>query len=326
MPKPKQKLFVLGGGLIGWHVRALAPKFNYEQPDYSDWDNDDFSCPSTVQTMQYKERNSIILNCMGYSVGLNENLNYPLKSCHINNQVGTNPINALAQMNLEDQPTRYISLLTSCAYGESLEPLEEKDFLTFRPHDSVEPHAIAKRITFLTGTYAFREKGLQCYGYVLNNLYGGKNEKLKGGKIVGTLIGRFKEAIEQGNKTIVLWGKNGQARREVVNVLDASLMILDSIDKYNNIFEPINLGSGQDYTIKEIAETIADVMGYNGKIEWDHTKPEGAQRKILSVDKMNFHNIRKPVLSLREGIDMTVRWFNDNSYDYLSDYYKKAGL
>lgn len=325
MPKPKQKLFVMGNGLLGFHIRALSEKLGYIQPNYNYWDNDDLSCLSTLQTIQYAERNSIVLNAIGYSCGMKENMDFPLKSCYINAQVGTNPINALAQMNLEDQPTRYISLLTSCAYGESLEPLEEKDFLTFRPHDSVEPHAIAKRITFLTGTYAFREKGLQCYGYILNNLYGPK-DKLKGGKIVGTLIGRFKETIEQGNKTIVLWGKNGQCKREVVNVLDGSLMILDSIDKYNNIFEPINLGSGQDYTVKEIAETIADVMGYNGKIEWDHTKPEGAQRKILSVDKMNFHNIRKPVLSLREGIDMTVRWFNDNSYDYLSDYYKKAGL
>lgn len=322
----KLKIHVLGNGLIGHHLKAIINRLGYNQSNYDYWANDDITSLSTVQTIQYLEKADIFINAAGYSCGLAENLNYPLKSCYINAQVGINPINALAQLAPENQPCKYISLLTSCAYGESLEPLEEKDFLTYRPHESVEPHAIAKRLVFLTGTYAFREKGLQCHGYILNNIYGAKNEKLKGGKIVGTLIGRFKEAIKNKDKTIVLWGKNGQCKREVVNCLDSALMIADAIEKYSDIYEPINLGSGQDYTVKEIAETIADVMGYNGKIEWDHTKPEGAQRKILSVDKMNFHNIRKPVLSLREGIDMTVRWFNDSSYDYLSDYYKKAGL
>ena len=315
-------LCVMGRGLIGGAIREIASKVGLTQPDYSDFDGQDLTDGFELTSLQMRQPSKVYINAIGLSTGMKEVMENPWFTFYRNTQSAIKPIEALPFCT--PRPDKYVTILTSCSYPDSVEPLKEENFLKGDPNPTIESHAYAKRNGFLAGRFIHKQIGFHAFGYVLNNTYGSR-DKFYGGKIVGTLIGRFDEAIKNGDNSITLWG-TGNAKREVLYNLDCALMIVDAISKYNDVNEPINLGSGKDYTIKEIAETVADVMGFDGKIEWDHTKPEGAQRKILSVDKMNSLNIKKPVLSLREGIDLTVKWFRDTNYDYLTDYCKKAGL
>ena len=131
------------------------------------------------------------------------------------------------------------------------------------------------------------------------------------GHVLSALIRRFHEAKMEGKDRIILWG-SGNPRREFIfseDVADASIFAMQNADKLQNMH--YNIGTGIDYTIKELAEIVSQIVGYKGRIEWDTTKPDGAPRKLL--DSSNFVDIGwRPSIGLEDGLRITYEWFLEN--------------
>jgi GDP-L-fucose synthase len=142
------------------------------------------------------------------------------------------------------------------------------------------------------------------------NLYGpGDNFDLESSHVLPALIRRFHEAVESGAESVMLWG-TGTPRREFLHVDDLGRAIVHLLDRYDEP-GPINVGVGEDVTIRHLAELVADVVGFTGEIVFDPSRPDGTPRKLLDVSRIRALGW-EPRISLRDGIESTHRWFVEN--------------
>lgn len=202
------------------------------------------------------------------------------------------------------------SLISSCAYPPEL-PLKEANFFAGKPHDSVEAHGFAKKLLVEYGRQIKKQHGMDCINVVVNHVYGPyDNFDPNKTKVVGSLIKKFSDAKKNNDKFVELWG-NGQARREFIYVDDVAKYLPIIFENYNDSFEVINLGCGQDYSILDLAHLICDLIGYNGKIKW-LGGDDGQKRKLLDNTKIT--NLLGPLefIPLDEGIWKTIDWFKKN--------------
>ncbi len=146
------------------------------------------------------------------------------------------------------------------------------------------------------------------------NLYGpNDNFDINNGHVLPSLIAKFHGSLEKSEHWVVkLWG-DGSPKREFLHVDDLAEACVKCMHDYDDE-EPINVGTGEDVTIKELAETIVDVVGYKNYYEWDTSKPNGTPRKVLNVDKMKSLGW-EPKIGLREGIESTYEWYKENVRD-----------
>jgi GDP-L-fucose synthase len=143
-----------------------------------------------------------------------------------------------------------------------------------------------------------------------SNLYGpGDNFNLKNSHVLPALIRKFHEAKESNKDSVEVWG-TGTPKREFIYIDDLAKACLFLMNNYNNS-EIINIGVGEDVSIKELAETIKDEVGFKGEIKWDTSKPDGTPRKLLDVSKLKVLGW-KPTTILKEGVKKTYTWFLDN--------------
>jgi GDP-L-fucose synthase len=178
----------------------------------------------------------------------------------------------------------------------------------------LEPTNQAYAMAKISGIYyieAHREQyGRHWISAMPTNLYGPKdNFDLQSSHVLPAFIRRFHEAKVSGAPTVTVWG-TGAPRREFLHVDDlaqACLMLLDNYDSP----ETINVGWGEDLPIRELAETVADVVGFEGEIEWDTSKPDGMPRKLLDTSRINALGW-KPTITLREGLTSTYDWYVTN--------------
>lgn len=203
--------------------------------------------------------------------------------------------------------TKVITPLTSCGYPPLDEPVPESMYLEGCPHSSIEAHGYARRFMFIYAKQLNKQHGNRFIFTVFNNLYG-PNDRFNQPdrlKVCGTLIKRFCDAKKSEAKEVVIWG-DGSTKREFMYQDDAAESLFKCLESYDDYSEPINIGWGQDNSIKELAELIKKIVGYKGKIVYDVEKPSGASRKILDVSKMK--NVLKwePQISLEEGIKLTA--------------------
>ena len=155
---------------------------------------------------------------------------------------------------------------------------------------------------------AYRQQyGFNAISLMPTNLYGpGDNFHPENSHVMPGLMRRFHEAKVNNTPSVVCWG-HGLVKREFLHVDDLADACYTCMQKYEED-EHINVGTGEDVTIKELAETVSDVVGYEGKIEWDTSKPSGTPRKVMNVDKMKALGW-EPKHSLREGIESTYKWY-----------------
>ncbi|MGP3974970.1 GDP-L-fucose synthase family protein [Streptomyces sp. 8N114] len=203
---------------------------------------------------------------------------------------------------------RLLFLGSSCIYPKHApQPITEEALLTGALEPTNEPYALAK-IAGITQIRAHREQyGASYISAMPTNLYGpGDNFDLETSHVLPALVRRFHEAKRNGAEEVVLWG-SGTPRREFLHVDDlarACLLLLRAYDAAS----PVNVGCGEDLTIAELAGTVADVVGYEGRIGWDTSRPDGTPRKLLDVSRL-FKLGFRPEISLREGIRSTYEWW-----------------
>lgn len=241
--------------------------------------------------------------------GIHANSTYPVEFLSENLQIETNLIDACHAANI----SRVLFLGSSCIYPKnSPQPIKEEYLLTGPLEPTNEAYALAK-ISGLKLIEAYRKQyGHTWISAMPTNLYGpGDNFDLQNSHVLPALIRRFAEAHETGTDTVTLWG-TGTPRREFLHSDDLANACLLLLKEYDDA-EPINIGSGQDLAISDLARLIAEIVGFRGDTKWDTSKPDGTPRKVLDVSKL--HNLGwSPAITLRDGIEKTFLDFRTQAH------------
>lgn len=207
----------------------------------------------------------------------------------------------------KNAPKRIVGIGSSCAYPGTLqEDFKEEDYEVGELHPSVAGFAATKRLLL----QKMRASGLPYQFPILSNMYGPFDSfDPQRSHVVAALIRRFVQARLEGQEEVRCWG-SGKPERECLFVDDAAEGIARLIE--NGQDGPLNLGTGQGISIAELAQTIADVVGYQGRIEWDPTKPDGAPRKVLNINRLESTLNWCPQTPLMEGLRTTLSWYQAN--------------
>ncbi len=236
--------------------------------------------------------------------GIHANSTYPVEFLTENVQLQSNLMDAAHAAGVD----RLLFLGSSCIYPKFAEqPIREDSLLTGPLEPTNEAYAIAKIAGIRLADGYRSEYGRDWISAMPTNIYGpGDNFDLETSHVLPALIHRFHSAREQGLDSVTLWG-SGNALREFLyseDLAEASLFLLDHYHEPG----PINVGFGQDLSIRELAELVASIVGFEGTIEWDESKPNGTPRKIL--DSRRIRELGwSPTVQLRDGIGRTYEWF-----------------
>jgi GDP-L-fucose synthase len=236
--------------------------------------------------------------------GIVANSMFPVKFLSENLQIETNLLDGAHAAGVE----RLLFLGSSCVYPKFADqPVKEEYLLTGALEKTNEPYALAK-IAGLKLVEAYRQEfGHRWISAMPTNLYGpGDNFDLQNSHVLPALIRKFHEAKLSNASSVTLWG-SGNPRREFLHSDDlarASLFLLENYDED----VAINVGFGEDSSIKELAEMVREIVGFSGSVEWDQSKPDGTPRKLLDISKITRLGW-KPVTELRAGIRSTYKWY-----------------
>ena len=204
---------------------------------------------------------------------------------------------------------KFIAIGTVCAYPKFTPvPFKEEDLWNGYPEETNAPYGLAKKM-LLVQAQAYRKQYNFNAIYLLPvNLYGpGDNFDPKSSHVIPALIHRIHLAKKNNNPYVTVWG-TGKASREFLYVKDAAEGIFLASEKYNKP-EPVNLGSGMEITIKELAEVIKRLAGFKGKIRWDTSRPDGQPRRCLDISKANDEFGFKAKTNFKQGLEETIKWY-----------------
>ena len=240
--------------------------------------------------------------------GILANSTYPVDFLSENLQIQVNVLDAA----LEQRVPRVLFLGSSCIYPKFADqPIREDSLLTGLLEPTNDAYAIAKIAGILQIQAVRRQYGLPWISAMPTNLYGpGDNFSPTGSHVLPALIRRYDEALASGAESVTNWG-TGSPRREFLHVDDMASACLHLLEHFDGP-QQVNVGTGEDQTIKEIAELVASAVGYTGRIEWDTTKPDGTPRKLLDVTTLRGSGW-SPAVTLDRGIETTVAWYRENA-------------
>jgi GDP-L-fucose synthase len=239
--------------------------------------------------------------------GILANSTYPVDFLSDNIRIQVNVLDAALAADVE----RLLFLGSSCIYPKFAEqPIREDSLLTGHLEPTNDAYAIAKITGILHIQAVRRQYGLPWISAMPTNLYGpNDNFSPTSSHVLPALIRRYDEAVRSGAKSVTNWG-TGSPRREFLHSDDMADACLHILEHYDGP-EQVNVGSGTDVTIREIAETVASVVGYTGDTEWDSTKPDGTPQKLLDVSKLA-HAGWTSKISLHDGLERTVAWYREH--------------
>jgi GDP-L-fucose synthase len=239
--------------------------------------------------------------------GILANSTYPVDFLSDNLRIQSNVLDAALANDVE----RVAFLGSSCIYPKFAEqPIREDSLLTGHLEPTNDAYAIAKIAGILNIQAVRRQYGLPWISAMPTNLYGpNDNFSRSGSHVLPALIRRYDEAAKAGAASVTNWG-TGTPRREFLHSDDMADAVLHLLEHYDGP-EQVNVGTGSDVTIREIAETIAGVVGFEGETRWDTTKPDGTPQKLLDVSKLADAGWTSKI-SLADGLDRTVAWYRDH--------------
>ena len=239
--------------------------------------------------------------------GILANSTYPVEFLSDNIRIQVNVLDAARHAGVE----RLLFLGSSCIYPKFADqPIREDALLTGTLESTNDAYAIAKIAGILHVQAVRRQYGLPWISAMPTNLYGpNDNFSSTSSHVLPALIRRYDDAVTSGSSSVTNWG-TGSPRREFLHADDMADACLHLLEHYDGA-EQVNVGSGTDLTIREIAQTVASAVGYTGETNWDTTKPDGTPQKLLDVSKLAQVGWTAKI-SLREGIDRTVAWYHDH--------------
>jgi GDP-L-fucose synthase len=317
IPDDDRPIYVAGhGGMVGTAIQRRLQKAGAARVLTRSHAQLDLTEQRTVDAFFAAERPSQVYLAAAKVGGIWANNTYPAEFIYQNLMIEANIIHAAWRHGVE----RLLFLGSSCIYPRLAEqPMREDALLTGVLEPTNEPYAIAKIAGIKLCESYNRQYGTDFRSVMPTNLYGpGDNFDPENSHVIPALIRRFHEAKVAGAATVSIWG-TGSPRREFLHVDDmarACVHVMELREEaYRAYTRPmishINVGTGEDVTIRELAELIADVVGYRGDLRFDPTKPDGTPRKLLDVSRLAKMGWRART-PLREGLESTYRWFLDS--------------
>lgn len=265
---------------------------------------------SAVKRLYIDARPDVVLHLAARVGGIGANQAHAGKFFYDNLMMGTQLMEIGRQRGL----TKFVALATICAYPKFTPiPFKEDDLWNGYPEETNAPYGLAKKM-LLVQSQAYRQQyGFNSIVLFPVNLYGPRdNFDLRTSHVIPALIRKCVEATQYQESTLTLWG-DGSPTREFLYVEDAAEGILRAAE-FHDSSVPVNLGTGEEITIRELARLIASEVGFKGQIEWDISKPNGQPRRCLDVSRAEELFGFRAQHSLREGIRKTIQWFHLNSH------------
>ena len=306
------KIFVAGhNGLVGSAIIRNLKSKHYENIYWVRRKNCDLTNKIQVDAYFEQAKPEYVFLAAAKVGGIGGNSTYPAEFIYENLMIQTNIIDAAYRNGVK----KLVFLGSSCIYPKMADqPIIEDALMTGPLEPTNDAYATAK-IAGIKMCQAYRQQyGFNAISLMPTNLYGpNDNFDINTGHVLPSLMAKFHGSLEKSKHWVVkLWG-DGSPMREFLHVDDLAEACIKCMQDYDEP-EPINVGTGEDVTIKELAETIVDVVGYKNYYEWDTDKPNGTPRKVLNVDKMKSLGW-EPKIGLREGIESTYEWYKENVRD-----------
>jgi GDP-L-fucose synthase len=301
------KIYIAGHrGLVGSAIMRKLQTLGYNNIITRTSKDLDLRNQAQVKEFFQQEKPDYVFLAAAKVGGILANNTYPAEFIYDNIMIQSNIIHNSYLVGVK----KLLFLGSSCIYPKfAPQPMKEEYLLTGELEPTNEPYAIAK-ITGIKMTQAYnRQYGTNYISVMPTNLYGpNDNFDLETSHVLPAMIRKFHEAKVKKSSEVILWG-TGSPRREFLHVDDLADAVVFLMNNYSQE-GIVNIGTGEDLTIKDLAEMIKDIVGYEGKITWDSTKPDGTPRKLLDVSRLKqagwTYNI-----PLKEGIQQTYKWFQD---------------
>jgi GDP-L-fucose synthase len=305
---PEQTVYVAGHrGLAGSAVwRALEARGHRNLLGARSGEVDLRDRDATL-TFVGKHRPDVMVVAAAKVGGILANSTYPAEFLSDNLRIQVNLMDAAREYGV----SRLLFLGSSCIYPKFAEqPIKESSLLTGALEPTNDAYAIAKIAGIMQVQSIRKQYGLPYISAMPTNLYGpGDNFDPTGSHVLPALIRRFHEARLNDVREVTIWG-TGTPRREFLHVDDLAAALLFLLENYDSP-DTINVGTGSDVTIRELAETVAEVVGWEGELKFDTSKPDGTPRKLLDVSRLTDLGW-EPTIGLRDGIASTYRWYVEN--------------
>lgn len=303
--KSDSRIYVAGHrGLVGSNLVRLLRDRGFSRVIYRSHDELDLRSQAAVEEFFRDEKPEFVFLSAGRVGGIRANMTYPAEFIYDNIQIQTNVIHNAYKSGVQ----KLCFLASSCIYPNLAEqPMKENYLLSGELEPTNEPFAVAK-IAGIKMCQAYdRQYGTNFISLVASNLYGPNDDfNLDSSHVLSALVHRIVDAKRNGAESITLWG-TGKPRREFLHVQDMADACLFLMEEYDES-EIINVGSGEDISIFDLAKTISRHAGFSGSIGFDISKPDGMARKLLDVGKISKLGW-SPRISLEDGIKDTIAWY-----------------
>ena len=302
------KIYVAGhNGLVGSAIVRALKKDGFENLILRSHKELDLLDQQKVKEFFEKEKPEYVFLCAAKVGGIMANKTYPANFIMENLQIETNIIDSA----YKNKITKLLFLGSSCIYPrECPQPIKEEYLLTGPLEETNKAYALAKIAGIIASQSMNTQYGTNFISVMPTNLYGiNDNFDLESSHVLPAMIRKFHDAKERKDKSVTLWG-DGSPMREFLYVEDlaeACVFLMQNYDKS----EIVNIGTGEDVTIKELANTVKNCVGFEGEVVWDKAKPNGTPRKLLDVSRLHLLGWKHKT-DLAEGIRKTYEWYQLN--------------
>lgn len=309
------KIYLAGhDGMVGSALFSELKFRGYQNIVYKKLADLDLRNQSEVNDFVKKVRPEIIIIAAAKVGGIVANDTYRAEFIYDNLMIEANLIHAAHENNVQ----KLLFLGSSCIYPKNApQPLKEEYLLTDILEPTNEPYAIAKITGIKLCENYYRQYGDNFFSVMPTNLYGpNDNFNLQTSHVLPALLRKFHEAKVNSSSSVIVWG-SGKVYREFLFVPDMAnaciemLITVDAQELYEKGISHINIGTGKDISISELAKKISEIVGYTGEIEYDNTKPDGVKKKLLDVTRLREFGWQEKT-TLKDGIKQTYEWFIEN--------------
>jgi len=307
-----KRVVVTGGaGFLGRYVVEGLRRRRCKQilvPRSRDYD---LVQPDAVVRMYEHMQPDIVIHLAAVVGGIGANRLHPGQFFYKNLMMG---VQLLEQARIR-QIEKFVAVGTVCAYPKFTPvPFREQDLWNGYPEETNAPYGLAKKMLLVQSQAYRQEYGFNSIFLLPANLYGpGDNFDPATSHVIPALIRKCVQAVESGASYIECWG-SGRATREFLHAADAAEGILLATEHYNSS-EPVNIGSGSEISIRELAEKIAKLTGFAGEIRWDRSKPDGQPRRRLDVTKAKEAFGFEARIDFEQGLKETIQWYREHKAD-----------
>lgn len=304
----EKRILVTGGaGFLG---SFLCPMLEERGADVVIAHQRDFDLTeqADVRRLMIETRPEIVIHLAAEVGGIGANRENPGRFFYANASMGVNLIEESRRTGVE----KFVQLGTVCAYPKFTPvPFKEDDLWNGYPEETNAPYGIAKK-SLLVMLEGYRQQyGFNGIFLLPVNLYGPRdNFNLQSSHVIPALIRKFVQARDTGADTVDVWG-TGSASREFLYVEDAARGIILATERYEGS-EPVNIGAGREVTIRDLVEMIAGIVGFEGEIRWDSSKPDGQPRRMLDTSRARESFGFEARVELDDGLRRTIAWWETN--------------